>query len=250
MTHRVLARVSTDVAPSKNRHPKRTKMPRCAHKLRARKKRRSRQISLKFSVPRRDMTHESGSDEKTAPLDADPIVDGGLQAMRLSWANDCLVNCLPKDLASMIVEYLRDPVFTFSTEKKDGLSTSVVLPRRFAELSKVVDTFPVEELQLKCSERTLVHLGNYLRLRKGTPGYIIPRPLRSQNLIECGMEPETLDLFKMMSKQELYDMILLANYLDIPCLLYGGCAAAVIKGEPLENINPILGEGRMSSFLL
>jgi hypothetical protein len=170
-------------------------------------------------------------------LDADPIADGGLQAMRLSWASDCLVNCLPKDLASMIVEYLRDPVFTFYTEKEDGLSASVVLPRRFAELSKVVDAFPVEELKLKCSEGTLVHVGNYLRLRKGTPGYIIPAPLKNQNLIECGMEPETLDLFKTMSRQELYDTILLANYLDIPCLLYGACAvvAAVNQGEHFKK---------------
>jgi len=43
-------------------------------------------------------------------------------------------------------------------------------------------------------------------------------------------------------KQDLYDIILAANYMDIQSLLYLGCAkmAWLIKGKPLEDIKDIL----------
>jgi hypothetical protein len=43
-------------------------------------------------------------------------------------------------------------------------------------------------------------------------------------------------------RQQLYDLILGANYLDIKSLLHLGCAkvASLIKGQPLEKIKEIL----------
>jgi len=44
------------------------------------------------------------------------------------------------------------------------------------------------------------------------------------------------------TRQQLYDLILAANYMDIKSLLHLGCAkvASLIKGQPLEKIKEIL----------
>ena len=43
-------------------------------------------------------------------------------------------------------------------------------------------------------------------------------------------------------RQQLYDLVMAANYMDIPSLLHLGCAkvASLIKGQPLEKIKDIL----------
>jgi len=47
------------------------------------------------------------------------------------------------------------------------------------------------------------------------------------------------------TRQDLYDLILAANYMDIKGLLHLGCAkvASLIKGQPLEKIKDILSKG-------
>merc|ERR1712150_263777 len=43
-------------------------------------------------------------------------------------------------------------------------------------------------------------------------------------------------------RQDLYDLILAANYMDITCLLHLGLAkvASLIKGQPLDQLKSIL----------
>jgi len=45
-----------------------------------------------------------------------------------------------------------------------------------------------------------------------------------------------------INRQQLYDLILAANYMDVKSLLHLGCAkvASLIKGQPLEKIKDIL----------
>jgi len=48
------------------------------------------------------------------------------------------------------------------------------------------------------------------------------------------------------TRQQLYDLILAANYMDIKSLLHLGCAkvASLIKGQPLEKIKEILDQNQ------
>jgi hypothetical protein len=59
----------------------------------------------------------------------------------------------------------------------------------------------------------------------------------------CPHKPDAAMIDKVGEvKQNLYDLILAANYLDIKSLLHLGCAkvASLIKGQPLEKIKEIL----------
>jgi S-phase kinase-associated protein 1 len=53
-------------------------------------------------------------------------------------------------------------------------------------------------------------------------------------------------------RQQLYDLVLAANYLDVKSLLHLGCAkvASLIKGQPLEKIKDILAQGEKGARVL
>lgn len=81
-------------------------------------------------------------------------------------------------------------------------------------------------------------------LVKGSEPEEIKRPLRSKNMkdvVANVIEAEFIDRIGN-NRQELYDLILAANYIDMNSLLHLGCAkvASLIKGEPLEKIKDIL----------
>ncbi len=60
-------------------------------------------------------------------------------------------------------------------------------------------------------------------------------------VVVCVRDAEYIDKIGE-TRQQLYDLILAANYMDIKSLLHLGCAkvASLIKGQPLEKIKEIL----------
>jgi len=83
---------------------------------------------------------------------------------------------------------------------------------------------------------------------KGVEPPIIEKPLRSKVMREVckdSWDAEYIDAIGE-DRQELYDLILAANYMDIKSLLHLGCAkvASLIKGQPLEKIKDILSTGK------
>ena len=86
----------------------------------------------------------------------------------------------------------------------------------------------------------------YMNHHKGTEPPIVEKPLRSKDMkIVCAdsWDAEFIDNIGE-NRQLLYDIILAANYMDIKGLLHLGCAkvASLIKGQPLEKIQSILGK--------
>lgn len=73
-----------------------------------------------------------------------------------------------------------------------------------------------------------------MKYHKGEEPPIIPQPLRSKEMkLVCSDENDAAYIDKIAEKkQELYDLILAANYMDIKSLLHLGCAkvASLIKG--------------------
>lgn len=75
----------------------------------------------------------------------------------------------------------------------------------------------------------------------------IEKPAKSKNILELVDNKEygqfLEDLKDEKRKQELFDMILAANYLAMESLLHNSCCAVatMIKGQPLEKIKDILG---------
>jgi len=68
---------------------------------------------------------------------------------------------------------------------------------------------------------------------------IIEKPLRSKLMKDVCKDKWDAEFIDNIgnNRQQLYDLILAANYMDVKSLLHLGCAkvASLIKGQPLEK---------------
>mmetsp|Transcript_56590 Transcript_56590/g.127701 ORF Transcript_56590/g.127701 Transcript_56590/m.127701 type:complete len:164 (+) Transcript_56590:101-592(+) len=78
---------------------------------------------------------------------------------------------------------------------------------------------------------------DYCKYHKDNPPEEIQKPLKSINLIECGVS-EWDSEYVSIDQEVLFELILAANYLDIKSLLDLTCAkvASMIKGKNTEEI--------------
>ena len=88
----------------------------------------------------------------------------------------------------------------------------------------------------------LAHIVEYFNHHQGISAEIPEKPLKSRLMTEVCKDPWDATFVDGLSRQELYDLILAANYLDIKPLLHLGCAkvASLIKGVPINKIKNIL----------
>ncbi len=109
---------------------------------------------------------------------------------------------------------------TFVIEKKDAFLAKLVSNAFENDTSAVECDIP----SVKGSILELVV--QYLNHHHGVEAIIPEKPLRSKLMIEvCKDKFDAMfidDISK--SRQNLYDLILAANYMDIKCLLHLGCA--------------------------
>lgn len=123
--------------------------------------------------------------------------------------------------------------------------------RKFACISKLVAQ--ALENDLKATEidipavaaKDLAPIVEYMIHRQGTEEAAPEAPLRSKFLKDAVKDQWVVALIEKISatdKQDLYDIILAANYMDIPTLMRTGCAmvATLIKGIPVEKIKEVL----------
>jgi len=84
----------------------------------------------------------------------------------------------------------------------------------------------------------------YMAHHKGTDPPLVEKPLRSKVMKDVCSDKWDAEFIDTIgdNRQQLYDLILAANYMDIKSLLHLGCAkvASLIKGQPLEKIKEIL----------
>jgi S-phase kinase-associated protein 1 len=78
---------------------------------------------------------------------------------------------------------------------------------------------------------------DYCKFHKDNPAEEIQKPLKSVNLVECGVS-EWDSEYVNIEQEVLFELILAANYLDIKSLLDLTCAkvASMIKGKTPEEI--------------
>jgi S-phase kinase-associated protein 1 len=90
----------------------------------------------------------------------------------------------------------------------------------------------------------------YMVHHKGIEPQLVEKPLRSKIMKDVCADKWDAEYIDKIgdNRQQLYDLILAANYMDIKSLLHLGCAkvASLIKGQPLEKIKEIL-DPKMSS---
>lgn len=88
---------------------------------------------------------------------------------------------------------------------------------------------------------------SYMKHHNGSEPPIIEKPLRSKVMKEVCKDPFDATFIDDIgeNRQQLYDLILAANYMHVNSLLHLGCAkvASLIKGQPVEKIKDILAQG-------
>jgi len=144
-----------------------------------------------------------------------------------------------------------DSSSTLKLSSKD--SKEFTLDKKFAFISNLVKTSM--ETDSSASEvpmpgvkgDVLAKVVEYMNHHKGTEPPIIEKPLRSKIMKDVCKDAWDADFIDKIgeNRQQLYDLILAANYMDIKSLLHLGCAkvASLIKGQPLEKIKDILSKG-------
>jgi len=148
-------------------------------------------------------------------------------------------------------EKKESPLFLVS---KDG--DKFIVPRRIANQTKLISTAlendeKVTEIPIPGISSSILKLViEFLEIRdtwvqqKGSEPKKIDKPLRSKSMKDVVDNKEEADYIDRIgnNRQQLYDLILAANYIDIDSLLHLGCAkvASLIKGEPIEKIKDIL----------
>jgi S-phase kinase-associated protein 1 len=128
----------------------------------------------------------------------------------------------------------------------------ITIPRKHVVTCGMIMTalsmeFTAEEVPIPgVVGRILLFIAKYLGHYEGKVGDTVAKPLRSKVMKEVtnAFDAEFIDTIGE-SRQDLYDLILAANYLEIKALLHLGCAkvASLIKGQPLEKIKDILSAG-------
>jgi len=125
-------------------------------------------------------------------------------------------------------------------EIKFGAACLSMLVKTSVEQDKSAKEIPIPGVK----GDTLAHVVEYLRHHDGKDPGIPDKPLRSKVMKEVVAQPWDADFVDKLGehRQQLYDVILAANYMDIKSLLHLGCAkvASLIKGVPLNKIKGIL----------
>ena len=137
------------------------------------------------------------------------------------------------------------PLTLASKDKK-----TFIVERKHAFVSTLVKTSlenddKAEEVPVPGVSGAILELVvNYMKEHKGVEPPIIEKPLRSKVMRDVCPHKWDADYIDKIgdTRQQLYDLILAANYMDIKSLLHLGCAkvASLIKGQPLERIKEIL----------
>ena len=126
----------------------------------------------------------------------------------------------------------------------------IKLRAKYAKISQLIKTTLSQDEDAKeitiigVSTKILEKVLEYMNHHEGKEPEIIPKPLRSNEMkTVCSNEWDAKFIdTNGENRQDLYDLILAANYMDIKGLLHLGCAkvASMIKGQPLEKIKDIL----------
>jgi len=138
------------------------------------------------------------------------------------------------------------------TAKKDGKDVTVKKSDAVisALIKGAIETDPksVEIVLQELNYPTLLLVKDYMEHHQGKDPAIVEKPLKSNKMSDVckdAWDAKFIDDIDTKNRQQLYDIILAANYLDIRSLLHLGCAkvASLIKGQPLDKIKDILAPG-------
>jgi len=139
-------------------------------------------------------------------------------------------------LALVSMEETNPQKFTIS--KKSAEMCKLV--RSILEGDRSATEIPIK----KVKGEILQLLVEYLKHHNGKIPAEIAKPIRSVKMEKIVEDKWDADFINNMSKKVIFQVILGANYMDVPSLLHLGCAkiATLIKGKSPDEIKQILSD--------
>ncbi|CAJ1395524.1 unnamed protein product [Effrenium voratum] len=118
-------------------------------------------------------------------------------------------------------------------EVEPEVATMSTLIKNMVEDSGTDEEIPLPNVKTAILSKVI----DYCKYHKDSPPEEIQKPLKSTNLVECGVS-EWDNEYVNIEQEVLFELILAANYLDIKSLLDLTCAkvASMIKGKNTEEI--------------
>ncbi|CAE7277227.1 fpaB-1 [Symbiodinium pilosum] len=118
-------------------------------------------------------------------------------------------------------------------EVEPEVATMSTLIKNMVEDSGTDEEIPLPNVKTAILSKVI----DYCKYHKDNPPEEIQKPLKSTNLVECGVS-EWDSEYVNIEQEVLFELILAANYLDIKSLLDLTCAkvASMIKGKNTEEI--------------
>lgn len=148
---------------------------------------------------------------------------------------------LDEDVGSEVIKLTSIDGVSFEVTKKEAIISQLMSTSLESDITATEIPIP------SMNGKILKFIVEYMKYHNGVPGEIIEKPLKSKIMKENCKDPWDADYIDRIAlvKEELYDLILGANYMNIMCLLHLGCAcvATMIRGQPLEKIPEILATG-------
>ena len=121
------------------------------------------------------------------------------------------------------------------------------LIKTLSETDKTATEFDLKEIK---NDDVINFIIEYMNHHKGKETSQPEKPLRSKVMKEVLADPWDADFIDGIgeNRQNLYDLILAANYMDIKTLLHIGASkvASLIKGQPIDKIKDILSKNPVS----
>jgi len=129
----------------------------------------------------------------------------------------------------------------FRISRQDALMSNLV--KSLLEGDSDAESIPINNV----SGDTLDLIVQYLEHHNGVEPQEISAPMPSMEMERCVGDKWDAEYINKMKKKTIYEVILCANYMDIPSLLHLGCAkmATLIKGEILEKMDQIESKGEV-----
>jgi len=126
----------------------------------------------------------------------------------------------------------------FELEKKSAMMCKLV--RSILEGDPTATEIPIKKVKKDILERIV----EYLKHHNGKEPAEIAKPIRSVKMDRIVEDKWDAEFINKMSKKVIFQVILGANYMDVPSLLHLGCAkiATLIKGKSPDEIKQILSE--------
>lgn len=145
---------------------------------------------------------------------------------------------LDDDAAGEIIELVSADQVKFKVTRKNALISKL--------MSQAIEGDPrATEIDVPGAKaKSLKLVIEYMEHHVGVPEAIIEKPLKSKVMKDNCKDPWDATYIDRIgeTKQDVYDLMLAANYMDIKCLLHLTCAkvGSWIKGQPLEKLREIL----------